>query len=66
MHCLENMVLILSKRIRAGESSNQKLTDDLEMLASESHGYVPEAGEERLVEMNNKWAREYGHLMNSA
>lgn len=65
MHCLENMLLILSKRIRAGESSNQKLADDLEMLASESHCYVPEDGKERLAELNDKWARQYSHLMKS-
>jgi hypothetical protein len=57
------MLLILSKRIRAGESSNQKLADDLEMLASESHWYVPEGGAERLAEMNDKWASQYDNLI---
>jgi hypothetical protein len=56
------MLLILSKRIRAGESCNQKLADDLEMLASESHWYVPEGGQERLADLNDKWVREYSQL----
>jgi hypothetical protein len=66
MHCLENMLLIMSKRIRAGESNNQKLADDLETLASESHRYVPEGGKEALAELNDKWSRKYGHLMKSS
>ncbi len=66
MHCLENMLFILSRRIREGESSNAKLADDLQMLASESHAYLPEGGTERLVELNDKWNREYSGLMGSA
>ena len=64
MHCLENMLLILSERVRAGESSNQQIANDLEMLASASHGYVPEGGE-ALIELNDKWNRQYEHLMRS-
>ena len=55
MHCLENMLLILSKRIRAGELSNQQLADDLETLASASHDYVPERAPERLSDLNERW-----------
>ena len=65
MHCLENMLLILSKRIRAEESSNQQLADDLEMLASELHWYAPEDRDERLAEINDRWSRQYSHLMKS-
>jgi hypothetical protein len=60
------MLLILSNCVRAGDSSNQKLADDLEMLATESHWYVPEGGKERLAEMNDKWARQYAELMKPA
>ena len=63
MHCLENMLLILAQRIRAGESSNQELADDLEMLAGASHQYVPEGGKEPLGDVNDKWSRQYDHLM---
>ena len=63
MHCLEHMLLILAQRIRAAESNNQTLANDLAMLASESHWYVPEGGKEPLAELNDKWSRQYDHLM---
>jgi hypothetical protein len=58
MHCLENMLLIMSERVRSGENF-QKLADDLVMLASESHVYIPETGKERLAELNGKWNKKY-------
>jgi hypothetical protein len=57
------MLLILSKRIRAGESNNQQIADDLEMLATESHRYAPENGEKELAEINDEWSRQYSHLI---
>ena len=62
MHCLEHMLLIMSLRVRAGESGNG-VADDLAMLASEAHRYVPEDGEEPLAEMSAEWGRRYRHLI---
>jgi hypothetical protein len=65
MHCLENMLLILSERIRK-ETGNQELADDAAGLAGASHNYMPEFlpfggknADEMLAPQNDDWNRRY-------
>jgi hypothetical protein len=62
MHCLEHMLVLLSNRIRAGESSSQELADDAMMLAGFSHYYDPSCDEAEtgIAKLNDKWHRKYG------
>lgn len=58
MHCLENMLLILSKRIRR-DTGDEMLADDCAMLASASHDYVPARSDEPLAPINYEWTHRY-------
>jgi hypothetical protein len=54
MHSLENMLLILAQRVRAGKDSPGVLALSLEMLAAASHRYTPPA-DDVLGKINDEW-----------
>jgi hypothetical protein len=64
MHCLEHMLMTLAARIKA-ETGNTELANDAMSLASASHDYSPENGEERLAKLNEQWSKKYGKLLHS-
>ena len=63
MHSLEQLLLILSERIRH-ETGNKELADAALTLADASHCYEPTTSvEESLAEMKDVWSRRYEDLM---
>ncbi|HEY1441375.1 MAG TPA: hypothetical protein VGF65_11165 [Mycobacterium sp.] len=54
MHCLENMLLILAQRVRAGKDSPGVLALSVEMLANASHWYTPPLNDV-LDRINDEW-----------
>jgi hypothetical protein len=59
MHALENLLLILSARIRH-ETGNEELAEAAATFAGASHEYVPER-EKILAEMNDDWTRRHSN-----
>jgi hypothetical protein len=59
MHSLEQLLLLLSDRIRR-ETGNDDLADETGHLASASHDYEPSLQPERLTEMCRDWTRRFG------
>ena len=64
MHCLEHMLMTLAARIKT-ETGNTELANDAMSLASASHDYSPENGEEQLAKMDEQWSKKYGKLLHS-
>ncbi len=60
MHSLEYLLALLAERIEK-EFSSQKVAEEVRMLASSSHWYVPpEEGEPKeLLELSKDWAAKY-------
>jgi hypothetical protein len=59
MHSLEQLLLLLSDRIRR-ETHNDDLADATGLLASGSHDYEPSRQPEPLAEMCQDWTRRFG------
>ena len=55
---------ILAARIKT-ETGNTELANDAMSLASASHDYSPENGEEQLAKLNEQWSKKYGKLFHS-
>ena len=60
MHCLEHLLLMLSKRIES-ETGSKDLAAAAHFLASESHKYNTDDGteDETIRDMNAEWREEY-------
>jgi hypothetical protein len=65
MHCLEHILLVTSVAVDKDEISKAELVRVLASLASLSHNYVPERGDEptAIQQMNAEWHRRFEHLM---
>lgn len=58
MHSLEQLLVLLSHRIRV-ETGNNDLADETMHLASASHDYEPSRQPEPLAEMCQDWTHRF-------
>jgi hypothetical protein len=58
MHSLEQLLFILSDRIRR-ETKNNDLADETKLLASASHDYESSRQPDPLAEMCQDWTRRF-------